>query len=119
VTAGNKGSHDLEKGKVYNVGDVGVGNLPQDVVDYLVADGLLVETEGTEDNAWFDSDDPDLAGDDYAATVENRVKQEVQAAFPEGTEVDVKVKITPPKEDKPAPKGDAVTSTKTSSTAKS
>ena len=119
VTVGNGPARDMYKGEVWEAGE-GTRKLPQEELDYLEEHGLVVQTDDTEDNPWFNSKDPDLAGDDnFAANVEERVRQEVKAAYPEGTEVDVKVNVTPPKEEPAKAKTQpSVTSTKTSSTAK-
>jgi hypothetical protein len=70
VNAGNTWTRDLSKGQVFEVGD-GRTQVPQEVADYLEEQGLLVEcADGSTDNPWFDSDDPELAsaGDPKAAS---------------------------------------------------
>jgi hypothetical protein len=55
---------DFEKGVVYPEGETkdGRNNIPPEVADYLTQDGLLVwVADGSTDNAWFDSDDEELA----------------------------------------------------------
>ena len=55
---------DLNKGQVFSVGDPKTtpDAIPQEVADYLVGHGVLVEADSEEDNQWFDSEDPDLSG---------------------------------------------------------
>lgn len=51
-------SRDLFKGDVLATKEV-----PDSVADHLMSHGLLVEcSDKSEDNPWFDSEDPDLNG---------------------------------------------------------
>lgn len=93
VTVGNAFTADFEKGQVVR-GGKGRGTVPDDVADYLVEQGLLVEVEDDAvDNPWFDSDDPELAGAGYAQHEADQLADKIQQAMGED-DTDVTVDVT-------------------------
>lgn len=90
-------TQDLTKGQVIRLkgkSDPNRGFVPQEVADYLVDQGLLVEVDDDAvDNEWFDSDDPVLAGNEgFEARVAADAAERIQAA--EGEDVDVEVNVS-------------------------